>query len=141
MAFKTSQVDASQIPRPTVLFTKRAWSQLALILANDPTIEGKVFRIAISGKECDGFTYEVGFTPAWEDDINAECSNVESNLTVAMDPFCAYYCQELSIDFIQDFEQDAEGFVVVNPNQDQFFKKFWRQNPELTPPLKPKGSQ
>ncbi len=142
MAFKTSQVDASQISRPTALFTERAWSQMALILENDPTLEGKVFRIGIAGKECDGFTYEAGFTLPWADDFNALTPNIDGNLIVAMDPFCAYYCQEISIDFIQDFDQDAEGFVIVNPNQDQFFKKFWRKNPELTPPQKSsKGPQ
>ena len=135
MAFKTETVDASQISRPIVLFTDRAWSQFALILENDYTIKDLTFRIAIAGKECDGFTYQAGFTPHWNDDIKAITPNAERAVDISMDPFTAYYCQEISVDFIQDFDQDAEGFVIVNPHQDKYFKKFWRAKPDLTPPL------
>ena len=140
MTFKTETVDASQISPPTVLFTERAWSQLQLILDNDPTIDGSVFRIAIAGKECDGFTYEAGFTASRQDDFLASTPNIKRDIKIALDPFSAYYCSEVSVDFIQDFEQDAEGFVIVNPHQDKYFKKFWRQSPGLTPPLKPASS-
>lgn len=135
MAFKAETVDASQISRPVVLLTERAWSQLELILDNDPTVEDLTFRVAIAGKECDGFTYQIGFTPHWQDDFLAITPNISRQVNISLDPFTAYYCQEISIDFIQDFTQDAEGFVVVNPHQDKYFKKFWRTKPELTPPL------
>ena len=141
MAFKKESVDASQIQSPIVLFTERAWSQLELILEHDPMIAGLVLRVAIAGKECDGFTYQVGFTAQNADDLAATLPQHESELKIVMDPFTAYYCQEVSIDFIQDFDLDAEGFVVVNPHQDKYFKKFWPTRPELTPPLIRRPSQ
>ena len=69
MAFKKESVDASQIQSPIVLFTERAWSQLELILEHDPMIAGLVLRVAIAGKECDAFTYQVGFTAQNDDDF------------------------------------------------------------------------
>ena len=39
-------------------------------------------------------------------------------------------------DFVQDFEQDAEGFVIVNHAQGEFKGKFWRAAPEKTPPVR-----
>lgn len=136
MSFKTQDIDPSQVEKPTVLMTKRAQDQYRLIVENDITLEDCVFRLEVSGKGCDGFTYAAGFTDKRNDDFLVQVANSKQTLIVALDPFAAYYLQETSIDFIQDFAQDAEGFVIINLRQENFQGKFWRARPELTPPLK-----
>jgi iron-sulfur cluster insertion protein len=136
MAFKSGEIDPKLVRPPVVLMTKRAREQLKLIEENDYTLDDLVFRIEISGKNCDGFTYAAGFTPVREDDFIVPVENAEGLLCVHLDPFAAHYLHETSVDFIQDFEQEAEGFVVINLQQERFAGKFWRANPELTPPLK-----
>ena len=135
MRFKTQHIDPSQVQTPTVLMTKRAQVQLQLIVENDITLEDCVFRLEISGKGCDGFTYAAGFTDKREGDFLVLVANSKRPITVALDPFAAYYLQETSVDFIQDFAQEAEGFVIINLRQENFQGKFWRARPELTPPL------
>ena len=57
----SKQVDHSKVSHPVVDMTKVAYDQLRLIKKNDFTVHEKELRIAIKGKECDGFTYEVFF--------------------------------------------------------------------------------
>ena len=135
MAFKENTIDASAIPTPQVSFTERAMDQLQLIINNDFTLAGKYFRILVSGKGCDGFTYSTGFTDIQDNDFLIKVANSNQDIQVLMDPFAAFYLQETSIDFIQDFQQDAEGFVVVNHGQAKYAGKFWRSKEELVPPL------
>jgi len=118
------------------MMTGRAQKQMNLIIENDFTLDGLVFRIEISGKGCHGFNYAVGFTPRREDDFIVNIQNDPKKSQVCIDPFAAYYLTECSIDFIQDFEQDAEGFVVINLKQELYQGKFWKASPELIPPLK-----
>lgn len=136
MSFKTGSIDPQVITPPMVMMTNRAQKQLHLIIENDFTLSDTVFRIEVSGKDCHGFNYAAGFTPRREDDFIVKIQNDPKQLLVHLDPFAAYYLSECSIDFIQDFEQDAEGFVVINLKQELFQGKFWRASPELIPPLK-----
>lgn len=133
MTFKTNKIDRSGVTTPSILFSERAVQEWELILENDFTLEGKLLRIAIDGKECDGFTYAVGFDDKKSEDFEV-CVDGTSH-KVIIDPFAAFYLQVATVDFIQDFTQDAEGFVVVNHSQRNFFGKFWRAHPELKPPL------
>ncbi|MBC7540932.1 MAG: iron-sulfur cluster assembly accessory protein [Bacteriovorax sp.] len=136
MAFKQNKVNRDLVLPPVIMFTDRALSQLKLIIENDFTLAGKYFRIVVSGKGCEGFTYAAGFTDLNEDDFQVRIANTEDEIYVLVDPFAAFYLQEASVDFVQDFEQDAEGFVIVNHAQGEFKGKFWRAAPEKAPPIK-----
>lgn len=136
MGFKQNKVNKDLVLPPVIMFTERALSQLKLIIDNDFTLAGKYFRIVVSGKGCEGFTYAAGFTDLNEDDFQVRIANTDDEIYVVIDPFAAFYLREASVDFVQDFEQDAEGFVIVNHAQGEFKGKFWRAAPEKTPPVK-----
>jgi len=135
MAFKENKINPELVTKPVVYFTARAHDQLKLILNNDFTLAGKYFRILISGKGCDGFTYSAGFTDLKDDDFLVKIENSDDEITIVLDPFAAFYLQETSVDFIQDFEKDTEGFVITNHLQKKYAGKFWRKAPEETPPI------
>ena len=137
-------VEKTQIPEPKVTFTPQALDQLRLIVENDFTLGGKYFRLLISGKGCDGFTYSAGFTDLDTEDLLIPVANEEGELQqsygeklmVIMDPFTAFYLQECSVDYIQDFENDTEGFSVINHQQQKYAGKFWRRDQNKIPPTK-----
>jgi iron-sulfur cluster assembly accessory protein len=135
MGFKQNKVNKDLVTPPVIMFTDRALSQLKLIIDNDFTLAGKYFRIVVSGKGCEGFTYAAGFTDLNEEDFQVRIANTDDEIHIVIDPFAAFYLQEASVDFVQDFEQDAEGFVIVNHAQGEFKGKFWRAAPEKTPPV------
>ncbi len=130
-----NKINPELVNKPVVYFTERAQEQLELILNNDFTLAGKYFRILVSGKGCDGFTYSAGFTDIKDDDFQVKIENGDGEITILLDPFAAFYLQETSVDFIQDFEKDIEGFVITNHLQKKYSGKFWRKSPEKTPPL------
>lgn len=136
MGFKQNKVNKDLVTEPVIMFTERALAQLKLIIENDFTLAGKYFRIVVSGKGCEGFTYAAGFTDLNDDDFQVRIANTQEEIYVVIDSFAAFYLQEASVDFVQDFEQDAEGFVIVNHSQSEFRGKFWRAAPEKTPPVK-----
>jgi iron-sulfur cluster insertion protein len=136
MGFKQNSVNKDLVQAPIIMFTERALSQLKLIIDNDFTLAGKYFRVVVSGKGCEGFTYAAGFTDVNEDDFQLRIANTDEEIYVVVDPFAAFYLQEASVDFVQDFDLDAEGFVIVNHAQGEFKGKFWRAAPEKTPPIK-----
>ena len=135
MGFKQNKVNKDLVIPPEIFFTSRALDQLKLIIENDFTLAGKYFRIVISGKGCEGFTYSAGFTDLQEDDFLIQIANTTEDFQVIIDPFAAFYLREASVDFIQDFKIDAEGFVVTNHAQNEFKGKFWKSAPEKTPPV------
>ncbi len=135
MAFKENKINPNLVAQPVVYFTERALDQLKLILENDFTLSGKYFRILVSGKGCDGFTYSAGFTDLKEDDFQVSIENASEDIVILLDPFAAFYLQESSVDFIQDLVNDIEGFVITNHLQKKYAGKFWRKAPEKTPPL------
>ncbi len=137
MGFKQNKVNKDLVHSPIIMFTDRALSQLKLIIENDFTLAGKYFRIVVSGKGCEGFTYAAGFTDLNIDDFQIRIANSSDEMYIIIDPFAAFYLQEASVDFIQDFDQDAEGFVIINHSQSEFKGKFWKANPLKTPPLNP----
>lgn len=132
-----SKIDKSNILSPNIQFTDRAFLQLKTIIENDFTLAGKYFRILISGKGCDGFTYSAGFTDLHIDDFEVKVTNIEADdeLHIIIDPFAAFYLQNASVDFIQDFVLDTEGFVVINHAQEDYHLKFFNLNPEKVPTM------
>lgn len=135
-------IDRAQIPTPQISITQEAFQQLSLIWENDVTLKGKYFRLLISGKGCDGFTYSVGFTDWQDDDFlvqlqseNKDDDSFKSNdLAVVLDPFTAFYLQKGTIDYLQDFTNNNEGFTIENHNQKEFAGKFWRKDETKIPP-------
>lgn len=140
-------VDKSQIPQPEITLSDQAWTQLILLMENDLTLKGKYFRLLISGKGCDGFSYSVGFTDWHHDDFRVQLNTplavqeqmkFESQIKeveILMDPFTAFYLQICKVDYIQDFENNNEGFTVTNLNQSEYTGKFWKKEEEKVPPL------
>ncbi len=124
-------IDKENIQPPHISLTPEAENQLNLMLLNDHTLEGKKFRIQISGKGCDGFTYSAGFTPIHKEDLLVEVSGIE----ILIDSFSAFYLKEVVVDYIFDFDNGKEGFVISNMNQESYTGKFWREDPSKIPPL------
>lgn len=137
MVFKEQHLEKTinrdLIPPPLVFFTERALNQLKIIIENDFTLAGKYFRIVISGKGCEGFTYAAGFTDLHEEDFQVKIANTNDDIFIVIDPFAAFYLREASVDFIQDFNKDAEGFIITNHMQKKFQGKFWNKNPQDVP--------
>ena len=121
------------ISTPKIQVSKEALMQIAVIKENDLTLAGPDFRIAISGKGCDGFNYKTFFDKKNDDDFAVITSN---GIRIILDPFSAFYLQDATLEYYQDFDQNIEGFQVTNLNQSKFGKKFWNSNKELIPPLK-----
>jgi iron-sulfur cluster insertion protein len=131
-----NKVNRDMISVPSVKFTPRALDEIELIIKNDFTLKGRYFRILISGKGCDGFTYSTGFTDYHDEDFVVKIENKKNlDFSVLIDPFASFYLQETTVDFVKDYENDNEGFVIGNQNQKKFAGKFWRESPEDTPPL------
>ena len=129
-----NKIDKDLIVPPTVTLTQRAVEQLSLMIENDFTLAGKYFRLLISGKGCEGFTYSVGFTDKKEDDVLVQITN-EQDLEVLVDPFAAFYLGETVVDYILDIENNNEGFTVTNLDQKKYFGKFWRKREDLVHPM------
>ncbi len=129
------EIDRSQIIMPQLTITDRATQELKLMIENDFTLEGKYFRIVISGKGCDGFDYQCGFDTVNEDDFQVPVILEGLSSFIIMSPFVAYYFSNGHIDFIQDLVSGDEGFVIKNLKESQFKGKFWKKNSDLTPPL------
>ena len=125
------KIDISKIKTPNINLTEDAASQIRLSLENDPYTFGKDFRIHVSGKGCDGFSYQALFDQKTPDDIIIKLDGI----TIIMAPFTAYYSQNLEVDYIFDEVNELEGFEIKNLNQKMFSGKFWREKPELVPEL------
>ena len=125
------KIDKENILTPKIEISDNATSQILLSEKNDPYTKGKFFRIHISGKGCDGFSYQTFFDEKKDDDFII----IEDKITIIMAPFTAFYSQNLKLDFVADFSNDLEGYLVENANQKQFSGKFWREKPEITPTL------
>lgn len=112
-----------------LMITEGAADQIQLILENDFTLGGKVFRITIDGKGCDGFTYATGFTNADENDTVITSRETR----VHIDPFTAFYLKKGALDYGFDTQGSEDGFIVTNFDQGNFEGKFWKDNEGLEP--------
>ncbi len=127
-----STLDLSKIECPKIEVTNEAQSQILLMSENDPSLEGKSLRLLINGKGCAGFDYASGFDFPRADDFIVALSG----FSLLLDPFSAFYLNGATLDYVQDFAQNREGFVIINPSQDKFQGKFWKKNHDLVPELK-----
>lgn len=115
--------------------TDSAVRQIQLMKQNDYTLEELFFRIKIGGKGCGGFTYETGFSSPHSDDlvITNHYSLINFELSILMDPFTAYYTQELTLDYLLDTGSNEEGFIVNNAADGQHKGKFFKDESKLPP--------
>ena len=131
----SQKLDPKRIPPPRLSLTQAARRELLLILENDFTLQNKVLRIQISGKECHGFTYSCGFTIPERDDFIQEHDLGHQILKTSLDPFTAYYLNAGVVDFVMEQEKNIEGFTVTNLNQDEYTGKFWQKDKNKIPPM------
>ncbi|MFP5385216.1 MAG: hypothetical protein ACLGHN_04010 [Bacteriovoracia bacterium] len=115
--------------------TDSAVRQIQLMQENDYTLEGLLFRIKIGGKGCGGFTYDTGFSEQHPDDlvITQSYSLINYDLTILIDPFTAFYTQELTLDYLLDTTNNEEGFVVSNAADGEHRGKFFKDESRLPP--------
>jgi iron-sulfur cluster insertion protein len=115
--------------------TDSAVRQIQVMQENDYTLEGLSFRIKVGGKGCDGFTYDTGFSELHPDDlvIKKNFPLIGFELTVLMDPFTAFYTQELELDYLLDTSNNEEGFIVKNAADGQHKGKFFKDESRLPP--------
>jgi iron-sulfur cluster insertion protein len=113
-------------------FSKVAFDQIILMLKNDFTLEGLIFRLQISNKGCEGFEYELGFSHTQEVDLFFEyISPLGMKLEFIMEPFTAHYCKNGLIDFYLDVENNEEGFSFKNFNEKEYHGKFYKDLEKL----------
>ena len=110
-------------------FTKSARAQLELILKNDYTLAGQVFRLQISGKGCHGFDYSLGFTEPQVDDLVYPIHGC--SLKLSLDPFTAFYSKTGVVDYVLDHDIEGEGFGFENSNQKNYRGKFFKKEETL----------
>lgn len=115
--------------------TDSAVRQIQVMQENDYTLEGHSFRIKIGGKGCEGFTYDTGFSEKHDDDlvIIQDYPLINFTLTVLMDPFTAFYTQEVTLDYLLDTTNNEEGFIVNNAADGQHRGKFFKDDSRLPP--------
>ena len=115
--------------------TDSAVRQIQVMQENDYTLEGLSFRIKIGGKGCAGFTYDTGFSEQHPDDlvIRQNYPLINFELVILMDPFTAFYTQELTLDYLLDTTNNEEGFVVTNAADGQHRGKFFKDESRLPP--------
>lgn len=115
--------------------TDSAVRQIQVMQENDYTLDGLSFRIKIGGKGCEGFTYDTGFSEKHSDDlvITQDYPLINFKLSILMDPFTAFYTQELTLDYLLDTSNNEEGFIVNNAADGQHRGKFFKDEAKLPP--------
>ncbi|HLW57411.1 MAG TPA: hypothetical protein VKY27_08505 [Bacteriovoracaceae bacterium] len=108
--------------------TQAAKNQLRLMSEHDYTLKNQFFRIQIGGKECHGFTYQLGFTAKDQNDLEIK----QDDLIVLMDPFTAYYTQEAKLDYQMD-DMGNDGFTLTNFKESEHRGKFFKDLNKLPP--------
>jgi Fe-S cluster assembly iron-binding protein IscA len=118
-----------------LFITDSAIRQIQLMQENDYTLEGLSFRIKIGGKGCGGFTYDTGFSEPHDDDliITREYPLIHYKLQLLIDPFTAFYTQDVTLDYLLDINNNEEGFVVTNAREGEHRGKFFKDENKLPP--------
>lgn len=111
-----------------------AFDQIELIQQNDFTLEDHLFRVTISGKGCEGFAYSCGFTLPDPKDVRLQLTHPqepERSLTLLFDPFTAHFFQDGRIDYAIDPETQADGFMIINAQEENYRGKFFKDKEML----------
>ena len=112
--------------------SRAAFEQICLIRENDFTLEGKIFRLKIEGKGCEGFEYATGFSQKQDQDIELLYHQGDKSVRMLLDPFTAHYCQLGQLDYLFDIT-GQEGFVFQNENEHKYHGKFFTDDSMLPP--------
>ena len=114
-----------------IMATDSALMQIKIILENDFTLEGMVFRVTIGGKGCDGFTYQTGFTAPHADDVIHQYKIGNGVIKIHMDPFTAHYFHHGRIDYLLDPTTNKDGFVIENFDESNYVGKFFKDETKM----------
>lgn len=98
-----------------IYLTEEAKKELNLIFEKDFTLNLKILRIKISGKHCNGFSYEFLIDESQEDDHILEVDNFQ----LCLDPFIYKYFKQGFIDFQEN------DFQVINTEETKYQGKFF----------------
>lgn len=102
-----------------IQFTDRAVLQARMYQDTHAQARGKMLRVWIADKNCDGFQYGVAFDDAQEGDHELHFGS----LTVLVDPGTAQYIGGAEVDYVED--ERGKGFLVQHPEADKFRGKFF----------------
>ena len=104
-------VETSPSPSVVIALTESAAEKVKVLMAQEPSGEAEVLRVAVRGGGCSGFEYALGFDrgPS-EGDIETEAYGVR----VVVDPFSAPYLTGAQVDFVETIQE--AGFKIENPN-------------------------
>jgi iron-sulfur cluster assembly protein len=109
--FSVATVETSPSPPLVVSLTESAAEKIKVLMAQEPSGEAEVLRIAIRGGGCSGFEYALGFDRGpGEGDLESEAHGVR----VVVDPFSAPYLTGVKVDFVETIQE--AGFKIENPN-------------------------
>lgn len=91
-------------------------------LTKEPDNHGKVLRLYIEGKGCDGFVYGVCLDHANEKDIRFRQG---ATVDLVVDPETLVFVEGSSIDWVDD--ERGRGFLVENPKHKKYRGKFFKR--------------
>ena len=104
-------VETSPSPAFVLSLTANAAEKIKALMAQEPSGEAEVLRVAIRGGGCSGFEYALGFDRGPGDgDLESE----DYGVRVVVDPFSAPYLQGAQVDFVETIQE--AGFKIDNPN-------------------------
>jgi Fe-S cluster assembly iron-binding protein IscA len=98
-----------------IYLTNKAKEELSVIFEKDFTLSSKILRIKISGKHCNGFSYEFLIDEPEEEDQVIFLENFQ----LCLDPFVSKYFKQGFIDFQEN------DFHVVNIEEKNYQGKFF----------------
>ena len=93
-----------------VQLTNSAINKVKDFAAQNPSYQGKAFRVYVQGGGCNGFSYGFTFDQKRGDDQINKAGDVD----ILIDPQSAKYLDGSMIDYIDDYR--GAGFVIDNPN-------------------------
>ena len=109
---------------PLIDITPEAQREALRLQAAEPLRQGQHLRIWVSGKDCSGLLYGVGFDEALVEDQRLDFNG----LRVIIDQDSARYLAGSTVTWADG--EHGQGFVVENPRAETFRGKFFlRQTP------------
>ena len=131
--------------RKSVVMTLKARSEAQKLQSMQSEFAGKVLRLYLEGKGCDGFYYGVTFDAVSTEDIQFDQGvdeGGEAFVPVIVDPETMQFVEGAEIDWVDD--ERGRGFLVNNPEQKAYRGKFfkrdaWREKLKAPPSASPEN--
>jgi iron-sulfur cluster insertion protein len=102
--------------------TERAAEMAIKLAAENSEYSGKVLRLYLDGKGCDGFFYGVSFDQPSPQDLKFSSNNT----VIVVDSDSIEFVDGSNIDWVDD--ERGRGFLVENPNHRKFRGKFYKRS-------------